>query len=68
MGKQFTLRNLRKLKTSKETTNGLQKACMDNLLEIWRTRIRTTHGARREKSDLKGYNEALICSAQKQSI
>ena len=41
---------------------------MDNLLEIWRTRIRTTHGARREKSDLKGYNEALICSAQKQSI
>ena len=24
--------------------NGLQKECMDNLLEIWRTRIRTTHG------------------------
>ena len=24
--------------------NGLQKECMDNLLEMWRTRIRTTHG------------------------
>ena len=23
--------------------NGLQKECIDNLLEIWRTRIRTTH-------------------------
>ena len=24
--------------------NGLEKECMDNLLEIWRTRTRTTHG------------------------
>ena len=46
--------------------NGLQKECMDNLLEIWGTRIRTTHGMR--KSDLKGCTEALICSAQEQSI
>ena len=24
--------------------NGLQKECMDYLLEIWRTKIRTAHG------------------------
>ena len=37
------LKNSRKLK-NKEEMNGLQKECLDNLLEIWRTRIRTTHG------------------------
>ena len=42
--KQLTLKNSRKLKKNKETMNGLQKECMDHLLEIWRTRIRTTHG------------------------
>ena len=34
----------RKLKKNKEKMNRLQKECMNNLLEIWRTRIRTTHG------------------------
>ena len=42
--KQLTLKNSRKLKKNKETMNGLQKECMDHLLEIWRTRIRTTPG------------------------
>ena len=42
--KQLTLKNSRKLKKNKETMNGLQKECMGHLLEIWRTRIRTTHG------------------------
>ena len=41
----MTLKNSRKLKKSKEKMNGLQKECMDNLLEIWRTRTRT-HGDR----------------------
>ena len=36
-------KNSRKLK-NKEKMNGLQKECMDNLLEIWRTRIIATHG------------------------
>ena len=49
--------------------NGLQKEYMENLLEIWRTRIRTTHGDPWiRKSDLKGCTKALICSAQEQSI
>ena len=43
--------------------NALQNECMDNLLVIWRTRIRTTHGWMR-KSDLKGCTEPLICSTQ----
>ena len=30
-------------------SNGLRKECMDNLLEIWRIRIQTTHGDGREK-------------------
>ena len=34
----------RKLKKNKEKMNRLQKECMNNLLEIWRSRIRTTHG------------------------
>ena len=29
---------------NKEKMNGLQKECIDHLLEIWRTRIRTIHG------------------------
>ena len=37
-------KELRKLMKYKEKLNGLQKECMDNLLEIWRTRIRTTQG------------------------
>ena len=37
-------KEFKKLKKNKEKMNGLQKKCMDNLLEIWRTRIRTTHG------------------------
>ena len=41
---QLTLKNSRKLKKNKEKMNGLQKECIDNLLEILRTRIRTTHG------------------------
>ena len=28
----------------KKKKNGLQKECMDYLLEIWRTKIRTAHG------------------------
>ena len=31
-------------KKKEKKMNGLQKEFMDNLLEIWRTRIRTTHG------------------------
>ena len=36
----------KELKKTKEQRkmNGIQKECMDNLLEIWRERIRTTHG------------------------
>ena len=41
--KQLTLKNSRKLKQNKEKINGLQIECLDNLPEIWRTRIRT-HG------------------------
>ena len=41
--KQLTLKNSRKLKKNKEKINGLQIECLDNLPEIWRTRIRT-HG------------------------
>ena len=41
--KQFTLKNSRKLKKSKEKMNGLQKQCMESLLEIWKTRMQTTH-------------------------
>ena len=67
MKKQLTLKNSRKLKKSKEKVNGLQKECTDNLLEIWRTRIGTTQRWMR-KSDLKGWAEALICSAQELSI
>ena len=36
--------------------NAVQNECKDNLLVIWRTRIRTTHGQMR-KSDLKGCTE-----------
>ena len=49
--------------------NGLQKEDMHNLLEIWRTRIRRTHGDPwMRKSDLKGCTKALICSAHEQFI
>ena len=36
----------KELKKAKEQRkmNGLPKECMDNLLEVWRERIRTTHG------------------------
>ena len=37
-------RELKKIKEGQRKMNGMQKECMDNLLEIWRTRIRTTHG------------------------
>ena len=37
--------------------NRLQKECMDNLLDIWRDKDKTTQGC----------TEALICSAQEQS-
>ena len=42
MRKQLTPKNSRKLK-KKEKMNGPKKECMNNLLEIVRTRIRTTH-------------------------
>ena len=29
---------------NKEKMNELQKECMDNLLQIWKTRKHTTHG------------------------
>ena len=37
-------KELKKIKEGQRKMNGMQKECMDNLLEIWRTRIRTTHG------------------------
>ena len=37
-------KEFKKTKEEQRKMNGLQKECMDNLLEIWRTRIRTTHG------------------------
>ena len=33
----------KKIKEVQKKRNGLRKECMDNFLEIWRTRIRTTH-------------------------
>ena len=47
--KQLTLKNSRKLKKNKESMSGLQKECTDNLLEIWRARLGTTHEDGREK-------------------
>ena len=43
LSRAITIKNPRKLKKNKKQVNGLQKECMANLLEIWRTRIRT-HG------------------------
>ena len=37
-------KELKKIKERQRKMNGMQKECMDNLLETWRTRIRTTHG------------------------
>ena len=37
-------KELKKIKEGQRKMNGMQKECMNNLLEIWRTRIRTTHG------------------------
>ena len=37
-------KEFKKIKEAQRKMNGLQKECMDNLLEIWRTRIRTTDG------------------------
>ena len=37
-------KELKKIKEGQRKMNGMQKECMANLLEIWRTRIRTTHG------------------------
>ena len=39
-------KEFKKTKEEQSKMNGLKKECMDNLLEIWRTRIRTTHGVR----------------------
>ena len=41
---KLTLKNSRKLKKNKEKMKGLQKECINNLLEVWRTRIRATYG------------------------
>ena len=49
MRKPLSLKNSRKLKKSKEKMNGLHKAWIDSLLEIWRARIRITHGDGSEK-------------------
>ena len=37
-------KEFKKIKEVQRKMNGLQKEYMDNLLEIWRTRIRTRHG------------------------
>ena len=37
-------KEFKKTKEDQRKIKGLKKECMDNLLEIWRTRIRTTHG------------------------
>ena len=37
-------KEFKKTKEEQRNMNGRRKECMDNLLEIWRTRIRATHG------------------------
>ena len=49
MRKQLIIKNSRKPKKNKEKMNGLQKECIDNLLEMWRAMIRATPGDRWEK-------------------
>ena len=42
-------KEFRKTKEEQRKMNAQQKECMDSLLEIWRTRIRTTYGDGLEK-------------------